>query len=276
MHSHWSLVSFTLLVQATVGNVWCMQITFFFNSVQPDLTYLKYQSFMTLGMLLLGVGVAMAHLGRPLSGFNAVKNIRRSWLSREIMSINLFAGALGLMTLQAFIAPERLNPLVMFAVSLTGGIALFAMTRVYLLRTVPAWNNVRTPLMFLSSALLLGAMLFALYLELTDLIMGIGPGFLQSAISRNIVFAVMSIGIILKISSVPRSPLRDMSTIRLSVRIQPVLQVIGFILYVFSMLPVFKGSNHYSVLLPVAVLCLVTGEVIHRFQFYNDYQRVGL
>ena len=43
MHSHWSLVLFTLLVQSVVGSVWCIQLLLIIKGGQMDPLHLKYQ-----------------------------------------------------------------------------------------------------------------------------------------------------------------------------------------------------------------------------------------
>lgn len=275
MHSHWSLVSFTLLVQSVVGNVWCMQLALFFNGGQMDSLYFKYQSIVALGLLLLGLTAAMAHLGQPLASFNAARNMKRSWLSIEIMTVNLFAGVLAIMVILTFINPVLLNQLMMLAVSLTGGVALFAMTRVYLLRTVPAWNHAGTPLAFLGSALLLGAILFTVLLNLFARTMNIGINIKQLAISHNIAFIVASLGLILKILAVKMYPIQIVIHSKSFLRMQPVMQTISFALWAVSMLPTYS-SGHFYILFSFAAVVLVTGEIIHRIQFYNSYHRVGL
>lgn len=240
-----------------------------------DALYFKYQIIVALGLVLLGLAAAMAHLGTPTASIHAARNIKRSWLSREITAVNCFAVVLVIIAALTFTKPELLNSWIMLAESLIGGMALFAMTRVYLLRTVPAWNHVQTPLSFLGSALLLGAVLFSLYLSLSALVLGIGPGTKQLAISRHISFAVITTGLTLKVLAAKWYPLVKAANVGASMEMQPVMQTIGFSLWLFSILPAHRSENLLA-LLSLAAFFLVAGEIIHRIKFYNSYQRVGL
>lgn len=275
MSSHWSLVLFTLVVQSVVGNVWCMQLALFFNGYQLDSLYFKYHIIVALGLVLVGLAAAMAHLGTPAASINAIRNLRRSWLSREIIIVNLFAGVLAVMAVLTFINPGFSEPLMMLVGSLIGGMVLFAMTRVYLLRTVPAWNHAGTPLTFLGSALLLGAVLFALLLNIFAWTMNIGPETEPLAISRNIAFAAISIGLILKMLATGISLFAKSAQPGSLIRSQPVMQTIGFALWAISRLPAI-GSVFTLMLLSLATVIMVVGEGIQRVHFYNDYRRVGL
>lgn len=274
MSSHWSLVSFTLLVQSAVGNVWCLQLALFFDGFPLDSFYFKYQIIVALVLVIVGLAAAMVHLGTPTASINAARNIKCSWLSREIMAVNLFGGTLMIMAALAFINPEYLAQWMMLAGSLAGGMALFAMTRVYLLRTIPAWNHTGTPLLFLGSALLLGGVLFTIMLNIFAFMLNISKDTKQIAISLKISFAVISIGLILKMLAAGLYIFAKSSYPESLIRRQPVMQTVGFALGVVSMLPAYR-SVYLLVLLSLATVILVAGEVIQRIQFYDSYQRVG-
>jgi DMSO reductase iron-sulfur subunit len=96
-------------------------------------------------------------------------NLRQSWLSREILFVGLFAlGWLGAVLL-ARAAPARgsWHELVFAAIALLGLGLVSAMARVYRLRTVPAWDTVRTLRSFLLTALVLGGLGASLLLGLS-------------------------------------------------------------------------------------------------------------
>lgn len=92
---------------------------------------LRPWAFLGLGGLVLALSAA--HLGRPDRAWRALRNLRTSWLSREVAAVSLF---LGLGGLAAFGVPG-LAPLA----ALAGFLALVAMDRLYrvALRTGP-WN----------------------------------------------------------------------------------------------------------------------------------------
>lgn len=274
MRNHWSLVLFTLLVQSAAGSVWCVQVALFVSGGQVGLLYLKFQIIAALCLVLAGLAAAMTHLGKPGDSFHAVRNFKSSWLSREIFSVNLFAGVLAVIAALAHIRLGALNGWVMLLGSLAGGAVLYAMTRVYRLKTVPSWNHAGTPLTFLGSALLLGGLLFALVLNILPVLRNAGHDALWPALFRNIAFIIVVVGFVLKMLAAGVSPSRTTTSGPFKI-LQPVMQGCGVVFWTVSIL--FSGSpGLQSALLSLAAVCLVVGEIIQRINFYDSYQRVGL
>jgi anaerobic dimethyl sulfoxide reductase subunit C (anchor subunit) len=274
MPNHWSLVIFTLMVQSAVGSVWCLQAALLWNGGLVGLLHLKFQFLAALCLVLAGLAAAMAHLGKPGDSLHAVKNFKSSWLSREILSVNIFAGFLAIMAVLAHIRPGVLNGWVMLVGSLAGGTVLYAMTRVYRLRTVPAWNHAGTPLTFLGSALLLGGLLCTLVLKTLTLLQLVGHNAMGQIEYRNAAVITVLAGFILKMLAAGVKPSGEISSGPYKA-LQPAMQGVGIALWMASSLagvnPVFQ-----SLLLFLAAVCLVFGEIIQRIQFYSSYQRVGL
>lgn len=118
------------------------------------------------GFLAAGVAamaLSAAHLGRPARAWRAVLNVRTSWLSREILLVNLFLGA-GTLCL----AFPALAPALPLAAGL-GFAALFAIDRIYrvALKTGP-WN------LHSAHVLFNGLYLFGLLAGLGPLAVGAG------------------------------------------------------------------------------------------------------
>ena len=274
MPNHWSLVIFTLMVQSAVGSVWCLQAAIIWNGSLVGLPHLKFQIIAALCLVLAGLAAAIAHLGKPGDSLHAVKNFKSSWLSREILSVNIFAGFLATMAALAHIRPGALNGWVLLVGSLAGGAVLYAMTKVYRLRTVPAWNHAGTPLIFLGSALLLGGLFCTLVLKILTLFQVVGHDAMGQIEYRNAALIAVLAGFILKISACGVKPSGAISSRPYKTR-QPVLQGVGVALWMIYLLAT-ANPFFQSLLLFVAAVCLVTGEIIHRIQFYSSYQRVGL
>jgi len=274
MRSHWSLVIFTLLIQSAVGSVWCVQAALFWSGGLVDLLHLKFQIIAALCLALAGLAAAMAHLGKPGDSLHAVKNFKSSWLSREIFSVNVFTGFLAVMAALAYIHPAALKAWPMLVGSLTGGTALYAMARVYRLKTVPSWNHAGTPLNFLGSALLLGGLLCTLVLKMLTLLQVVSHDALGLDEYRNIAVIAVLVGFMLKMLAAGVSP-SGVSSPGPCKALQPVMQGCGLALWMVYILS--GGSTGFqSVLLFLAAASLVAGEIIHRIQFYDSYQRVGL
>jgi DMSO reductase anchor subunit len=131
------LVLFTVLVQVSVGA--CLAG----NPVVAAVT--------------LGAGVLAAtlHLGRPAAARYALANMRTSWLSREAALAGIFA-----LGVAAFLGwPQNI---VLWAVASGAGLALVgAIVKIYMIRTVPAWNSWLTPAMFSGTVLLSAGVVLA-------------------------------------------------------------------------------------------------------------------
>jgi DMSO reductase anchor subunit len=262
------------MVQSAVGSVWCVQAALFWNGGLVGLLHLKVQILATLCLVLLGLAAAMTHLGKPGDSLHAVKNFKSSWLSREIFSINIFAGLLAVMAALTHIRPGALNGWVLLVGSLAGGTVLYAMTSVYRLRTVPSWNHAGTPLTFLGSAFLLGGLLCMLVLKILTLLQVVGHDAMGQNEYRIIALIAVLVGFMLKMLAAEVKPSGAISC-RSFKTLQPVMQGCGVALWMVYILsgvnPVFQ-----SVLLSLAAVCLVSSEIIHRIQFYDSYRRVGL
>lgn len=275
MRNHWSLVLFTLLVQSAVGSVWCVQVALFLSGGRFGISHLKLQVLATLCVVVVGQVVAMAHLGRPSASLHAVRNFKRSWLSREVFAVHFFAGVLAILAVLAQVSPGASNAWLMLMGSLAGGAVLYAMTRVYQLRTVPSWNHAGTPLNFLGSALLLGGLQFMLVLSVLTVVPSVSHDALGVDIFQIIPLIAVLVGFMLKVLVAGVNPSEGVNSAGLFKTAQPVMQGCGTALCAISMLS--GGSASFqSALLTLAAVSLITGEIIHRVRFYNTYRRVGL
>lgn len=153
----WSLVFFTLLIQIAAGlSVYLYPVhRWLVHTGEHEAADAFYRFGLPIVPLLtiVAIGVSLLHLGRPGNMLRAVSNLRSSFLSREILLTGIFLG-LGLWAL----LPS--GAMVRGALLPAGGLLLIGgMARVYMLRTVPAWNRAATPLSFFGTGLLLGGLL---------------------------------------------------------------------------------------------------------------------
>jgi len=270
MRNHGSLVAFTLMVQAAVGGLWCLQVALLWNSRPAGALCLKILLPAASGLVLAGLAAAAAHLGNPADSPHAVKNFKKSWLSREIISVGILAGILAFVAALAHIRPGVINGWLLLPGSLAGAAAIYAMTRVYRLRTVPCWNHAGTPLAFLGSALLLGGLLVTLALTIPTCLPAAGLEAAGQSVARIAVLA----GFVLHLLASGVTPSGAASALPSKAR-QPILQGMGVALGMVYILaagnPVFQ-----SLLMFLAAGCLVSGEIIQRIRFYRSYRRVGL
>ncbi|MCF8033449.1 MAG: dimethyl sulfoxide reductase anchor subunit [Desulfarculaceae bacterium] len=279
MHN-WSLVWFTLLAQGSVGVVWLSVMGAWIGGAREPGSLLWP---MSLALVLSGLGIigATAHLAKPRLAPNALRNFRQSWLSREVFLVQAFAGMQLLLVLFELWGVQTLFWACGVVACLIGGLALFAMTRVYLLRTVPVWNTMATPLEFVGSTLLLGGGFIAL---LTVLI----P---QDHSNREpfLLVAVISIGLglLLKLTSI--IPAIKALTPAKSQTWYPAKSQsnnTGWVLAARTLFSLLGLSSMILLLVQeVGPLWLWAGlglafftacEVLGRWRFYMIYRRVGL
>ena len=271
MPRHWSLVLFTLLVQSAVGNVWCILLVLILNGEQTALSNLSTQIMVTFCIVLTGLAIAMAHLGNPGGSIHAGRNYKSSWLSREIFTVNLFAGILAIIAIFSRYLPVAVNNWALLMAGISGGAVLYAMTKVYRLRTVPSWNHPGTPLNFLGSALSLGGLQSTLVFTVRQVF-----GY-ETQEPERFLYTVLSVavaGFLLKVVAAgvtPHLPGAKDSIIKL----QPFLQGCGMALWAVSTYSIGTPFLQPAILF-LAAVGLVCGEVVQRSRFYDSYQRVGL
>jgi anaerobic dimethyl sulfoxide reductase subunit C (anchor subunit) len=275
MGSQWSLVLFTILVQSAVGSVWCMHAALVLCGEKFGVFHLKFQLPAALFVMLTGLTAAMAHLGKPGTGIHAARNFRHSWLSREIIAVNLLAGILAVMVGLTCIRHGALIGWLMPVGSLAGGAVLYAMTRLYHLRTVPSWNNRGTPSRFLGSALLSGGVLFMLALNMATAVQNVAPDVSGADVSGNIAFVGALVGLVFKVWAAGVNPSGMTDKAAPLTTTQPALQGCGVALWAASILS-GSGPGLQTALFYLAAISLAAGEIIHRSRFYKGYYRVGL
>jgi Tat-targeted selenate reductase subunit YnfH len=276
---NWSLVCFTLFTQSAIGLVWVSVMgRWFGGGTRADFSIGP----MSITLILTGLGLyaALAHLAKPRLAPNALRNLTASWLSREVLLVQAFAGAVALLILISLLDTSSGLVILEAAACLLGGAALFAMTRVYLLKTVPVWNSPATLLEFAGSAMLLGGALGAVLTAFRDTDQsGWSPALIVAAIG-------LLLGLILKFAAISPALAAEqaaraqtwyepadapLSICRaLTVRIG--LNLAGLVLILTAM----NGSGPTWLWSCLCLVCLGTAEVVGRQRFYKAYRRLGL
>lgn len=158
------LVAFTLLVQLAVGafltlgalDVWAGGLT-----GQPSAQALANGALLATGPVVAAALLAsLLHLGTPRNAWRSLANLRSSWLSREILFALAFAGLGGLFAALRWSGAggPALRSGVALAAGLCGVTLVYAMARVYRLRTVRSWDTPLTAVSFFATTLLLGSL----------------------------------------------------------------------------------------------------------------------
>lgn len=162
-----SLVAFTVLGQAAAGMVAVLMAVRV--SVGPEADAWLPVPLLVAGALIgLAAAAAVPHLGRPRAAWRVLRGVGSSWLSRELLTLAVFgAGWLGLVALYATgVGGAALRAGVLLVVTAAAVALVYAMARVYRLRTVPPWDSPLTTLSFFLTALVLGALTTAVAVAL--------------------------------------------------------------------------------------------------------------
>ena len=278
MHN-WSLVCFTLITQSAIGLVWIRVMgRWFGGGAQTDFSIWP----LVTALILTGLGLiaALAHLAKPSLAPHSLRNLTASWLSREILSVQAFAGAVVLSILASLLEGPAVLIILETAACLLGGAAMFAMTRVYLLKTVPEWNSPATLLEFAGSVMLLGGALGGVLTSLE--VMG-QPGRSTAFIAAGI---GILLGLILKIAAISPAlsaeqaartqtwyaPSGSLVSFGRALSIRMGLNLPGLVLILAAMV----GYGPTWLWTFISLACLGTGEVVGRQRFYKAYRRLGL
>ena len=153
-HPHWPLVFMLVLTQLAAGAVAVLSLL---NFLDPGPTHPRA---LIAACMLAGIslGTATFHLGRPIYAWRALKGLRRSWLSREVLSLSIFAGTAVCYTTGALLQLP-VTPVLSFATVLSGLIGVLCSARLYMVPARPAWCSRFTIPEFLATAALLGPLL---------------------------------------------------------------------------------------------------------------------
>ena len=219
---HWPLVWLTLLTQAAVG---------------ASLTAGDGTGRLTAAVLAaLALAVSLLHLGRPLYAWKALRNLRRSWLSREVALFGAYGGLAALAVGVPVAAP-------LAAVVGAGGV--YASGRLYMVPGRPAWCTPLTLARFGATALAIGGLV-------TD--------------HRTVGAAGMASGLAVTAANLVRLGRADRiewwGTVRLALRVFRNVSVLGVALSLSGIIAALAGP----MALALGLVC--GGELIGRYLFY--------
>ena len=166
-HSELPLVFMTVLTQMSVGGFVALfmgeMLSLFGFSNLATGNYILAAIIMLPA--LLGLPLSALHLGRPLLAHTAMKNWRKSWLSREALALGIFAGfGIGVVGFY-FLELHFLNTLFMIIALVSGVFGIYAQSMIYRIKARPSWDRVSTTKRFLGSGYL-GLILVSLVLAI--------------------------------------------------------------------------------------------------------------
>jgi len=147
---HWPLVALTLLTQLSLGTVAATVLLQAAGGSSAEVTAGPAIGAAVSGTVALGA--SLFHLGKPTRALKALRNLRTSWLSREVALFSAFS-VLSLfyavtLTLRGGLGSRLVGPLAV----IVGAVGVYASARLYLVPARPVWNSRRTLVAFFATA----------------------------------------------------------------------------------------------------------------------------
>jgi Fe-S-cluster-containing dehydrogenase component/DMSO reductase anchor subunit len=164
-HSHMPLVWMLVLTQMSAGAFAVEQIQMAQAGVLQTTADSGVHVAHAVAALLIGMSGLMAaifHLGRPLYAFRAIIGLRTSWLSREILAFNIFAGCASMYTAAACARaigvelPRTIEQAMGVSAALAGLVGVACSAMIYADTRRPFWELIITGPKFLGTVVLLG------------------------------------------------------------------------------------------------------------------------
>ncbi len=181
---HWPLIVLTLLTQVSLGTVATTVALELAGAGAISSGGRSGLGGPATGAFLAGavaLGASLLHLGRPSSALKALRNLRTSWLSREVALFSVFSilsfayaaswagsGWFGRNEATSALGPVSTS-LLGIAAALVGAAGVYASARLYLVPARPVWNSPRTPAAFFATTVAIGPLVGLLCLDRTKL-----------------------------------------------------------------------------------------------------------
>ncbi|AST79869.1 TPA: dimethyl sulfoxide reductase anchor subunit family protein [Citrobacter farmeri] len=274
----WPLVLFTVLGQCVVGALIVCGPGWFAMKDDAAARQRLVRSMFFLWLVMgLGFLASIIHLGSPMRAFNSLNRIGASGLSNEIAAGSVFFAVGGLWWLVAVLGkmPPALGKLWLSVAMVLGIVFVWAMTRVYLIDTVPTWYTGYTTLAFFMTVLLSGPLFAALLLRASRVTFN---GTLFASIS--VLALLISVAVIV---------LQGMSLATIHSSVQQAsalvpdyasLQVWRVVLLAAGLgcwiCPLVRRKEPHVAGLLLGLLLVLGGEIIGRGLFYGLHMTVGM
>ncbi|AGE94694.1 dimethyl sulfoxide reductase anchor subunit family protein [Citrobacter farmeri] len=274
----WPLVLFTVLGQCVVGALIVSGLGWFAMKNDAAARQRLVRSLFFLWLVMgLGFLASIMHLGSPMRAFNSLNRIGASGLSNEIAAGSVFFAVGGIWWLVAVLGkmPPALGKLWLLISMALGIVFVWAMTRVYLIDTVPTWYTGYTTLAFFMTVLLSGPLFAALLLRVSRVTFS------------GTVFA--SISVLALLVSVAVIVLQGMSLATIHSSVQQAsalvpdyasLQVWRVVLLAAGLgcwiCPLVRRKEPHVAGLLLGLLLVLGGEIIGRGLFYGLHMTVGM
>ncbi len=155
-HHHAPLVVMLVLTQLSVGAFVVDAIASRFVADDVLASLRPVHSLVALSVGIAALAASVFHLGRPLYAFRAVRGLRTSWMSREIVAFGLFAGAALAYAVASLAWPGEVHAVLGWTVAGVGLGAIACSVAIYHATRRAWWTASITGFKFFLTAAVLG------------------------------------------------------------------------------------------------------------------------
>lgn len=276
----WSLIFFTVLAQTAVGGYLLIGArALVLGHGEEKLNSYKVPMFILWALMGLGFMFSTTHLGSPLRAFNAFNQLGSAWLSNEVFFGAAFFDVGGLQWLLSVVKKGgmAIQKALMVGAMVLGVIFMYAMINVYMINTVPTWDNIYTPLSFIMTMVVGGLLLSQFVIVFAN--------DSRFTVDRNItMLAVIAVAISLLVTVGKLNLIGDIQTsvakaselvdgLGSYVILQVALLMASLLIWI---LPMLNKAKVNPVNLGLALVLFLASELIGRGLFYSLHMTSGL
>ncbi|MDH5887483.1 dimethyl sulfoxide reductase anchor subunit family protein [Vibrio splendidus] len=276
----WSLIFFTVLAQTAVGGYLLIGArALVLGHDEEKLNSYKVPMFILWALMGLGFMFSTTHLGSPLRAFNAFNQLGSAWLSNEVFFGAAFFAVGGLQWLLSVLKKGgvAIQKALMVGAMVLGVIFMYAMINVYMINTVPTWDNIYTPLSFIMTMVVGGLLLSQFVIVFAN--------DSRFTVDRNItMLAVIAVAISLIVTVGKLNLIGDIQTsvakaselvdgLGSYVILQMALLMASLLVWI---LPMLNKAKVNPVNLGLALVLFLASELIGRGLFYSLHMTSGL
>ncbi|UPR48583.1 dimethyl sulfoxide reductase anchor subunit [Vibrio cyclitrophicus] len=276
----WSLIFFTVLAQTAVGGYLLIGArALVLGHDEEKLNSYKVPMFILWALMGLGFMFSTTHLGSPLRAFNAFNQLGSAWLSNEVFFGAAFFAVGGLQWLLSVLKKGgvAIQKALMVGAMVLGVIFMYAMINVYMINTVPTWDNIYTPLSFIMTMVVGGLLLSQFVIVFAN--------DSRFTVDRNItMLAVIAVAISLLVTVGKLNLIGDIQTsvakaselvdgLGNYVILQVALLMASLLIWI---LPMLNKAKVNPVNLGLALVLFLASELIGRGLFYSLHMTSGL
>lgn len=276
----WSLIFFTVLAQTAVGGYLLIGArALVLGHDAEKLNSYKVPMFILWALMGLGFMFSTTHLGSPLRAFNAFNQLGSAWLSNEVFFGAAFFAVGGLQWLLSVVKKGgvAIQKALMVGAIVLGVIFMYAMINVYMINTVPTWDNIYTPLSFIMTMVVGGLLLSQFVIVFAN--------DSRFTVDRNItMLAVIAVAISLLVTVGKLNLIGDIQTsvakaselvdgLGSYVILQVALLMASLLIWI---LPMLNKAKVNPVNLGLALALFLASELIGRGLFYSLHMTSGL